>query len=69
MARDMKRNLATIREFGSTNDEPFNQEVELFPTNIDLVCSRGITISGSVKDTDGAPVTNATVAISMLSNR
>ena len=68
LARDLDRNLATIRDFGSTNSDPFNQKIEPLPTNIDLILQPGITISGSVRDTDGSPVTNATVDISMLSS-
>jgi protocatechuate 3,4-dioxygenase beta subunit len=69
MARDLKRNLAAIQEIGSTNSDFFNAKIEPIPTNLDLVLQPGIRLTGSVKDTDGAPVTNATVDISMLSNR
>jgi protocatechuate 3,4-dioxygenase beta subunit len=55
MARSLERNLVAIQEF------------DVFPTDLDLTLQPGITLSGSVKDTEGAPVTNATVDISMLS--
>jgi protocatechuate 3,4-dioxygenase beta subunit len=55
MAQSLERNLAAIQEF------------DALPTNLDLTLQLGITLTGSVKDTEGAPVTNATVDISMLS--
>ena len=55
MARSLERNLAAVREF------------DVIPTNLDLSLEPGITLSGSVKDTDGKPVTNATADLSMLS--
>jgi protocatechuate 3,4-dioxygenase beta subunit len=69
MAQDLKRNLATIQELGNTNSDFFSAKIEPISTNLDLVLQPGITITGLVKDTDGSPVTNATVDISMLSNR
>jgi protocatechuate 3,4-dioxygenase beta subunit len=56
LARDYRRNLATIQEFASIQ------------TNLDLVLQPGITLSGSVRDTNGAPITNATVKLSILSS-
>jgi protocatechuate 3,4-dioxygenase beta subunit len=55
LARDLERNLAAIQEF------------EKIPANLDLDLRPGITLSGSVKDTEGAPVTNASVNLSFLS--
>ena len=54
MARSLERNLAAIEEFAA------------FPTNLDLTLQPGITLSGSVKNIEGAPVTNATVNLSIL---
>ena len=53
LARSVERNLCAIRDF-----------VE-YPTKLDLDLQPGITISGSVKDTAGAPVTNATVDLAL----
>jgi ankyrin repeat protein/protocatechuate 3,4-dioxygenase beta subunit len=65
MAQELKRNLAVVQEFG-TDERTFNG-LGIIPTNLDLMLQPGITLSGSVKDSGGAPVTNATVDISMLS--
>jgi protocatechuate 3,4-dioxygenase beta subunit len=65
MAQDFPRNLAAIQEFG-TDDRNFNA-LEIIPSNLDLTLQPGITLTGSVKDTEGNPVTNATVDIHMLS--
>ena len=54
LARSLERNLAAIQEFAA------------FPTNLDLTLQPGITLSGSVKNSEGAPVTNATVNLSIL---
>ena len=54
MIQSLGRNLVAIQEFAE------------LPTNLDLTLQPGITLTGSVKDTEGAPVTNATVDISML---
>ena len=54
MAQDSSRNLVVIEEFA------------IFPTNLDLRLQPGIIFSGVVKDTDGAPVTNAEINLSML---
>jgi protocatechuate 3,4-dioxygenase beta subunit len=64
MAQDFGRNLAAIQEFG-TDDRNFNG-LGIIPSNLDLTLQPGITLTGSVKDTEGAPVTNATVDIHML---
>jgi len=55
MARNLEGNLAAIAEFSEA------------PTNLLLDLQPGITFSGSVKDTEGAPVTNATVDLRILS--
>jgi protocatechuate 3,4-dioxygenase beta subunit len=54
VARDLGRNLAAIHDF-----------VEI-PAKLDLDLQPGITLSGSVKDTNGAPITNATVDLHFL---
>jgi len=53
LARSVDRNLAAIWEFGQ------------IPTNLDLTLQSGITFTGSVTDTKGAPITNAFVNIGM----
>jgi protocatechuate 3,4-dioxygenase beta subunit len=53
LARSLERNLAAILEF------------DRIPTNLDLTLQPGITFSGVVTDTNGAPITNAVVNISM----
>jgi protocatechuate 3,4-dioxygenase beta subunit len=55
MAQDFERNLAAIQEF------------DAILTNLDLNLQPGITISGSVKGAEGAPVTNAAIDLKMLS--
>ena len=55
MARDLERNLSVIQEF------------DKIPNNLDLTLQPGITISGSVKDTDGKPITSASVELRILS--
>jgi protocatechuate 3,4-dioxygenase beta subunit len=55
LARDLARNRAAIQEF------------DKIPANLDLVLQPGITLSGSVQDTNGAPITNATVNIEVES--
>jgi protocatechuate 3,4-dioxygenase beta subunit len=54
VARDAGRNLADIQEFVK------------IPDNLDLNLQPGITLSGSVKDTQGAPVANATLELDFL---
>jgi len=51
MARDLERNLAAVQGFEKTT------------TNIDLILQPGTTLSGSVKDVQGAPVDNAVVEL------
>jgi len=53
LARCLERNLVTLQEF-----------TEL-PAQLDLTLQPGLTLSGSVVDPAGAPVTNATVDLSM----
>ena len=53
LVRSLERNLAAIEEFNA------------FPTNLNFTLQSGITLSGSVQDPEGAPVTNATVDLSM----
>lgn len=55
LARSLERNLAAIQEF------------EKIPTNLDLTLQPGITFSGFVKNTEGAPVTNAVVSLGLES--
>jgi hypothetical protein len=55
MARHFERNLAAIQEFVGT------------PTNIDLTLKPGITLTGSVRNTDGAPVNDAELEFRFLS--
>jgi len=55
MARSVGRNLVAIHEFTGN------------PSNIDLQLQPGITLSGFVKDTKGAPVTNALVNLRFAS--
>ena len=57
LARSVERNLATLQEF-----------TEL-PTHLDLTLQPGITLSGSVVDVAGAPVTTATVDLEMMVSR
>jgi protocatechuate 3,4-dioxygenase beta subunit len=54
LARNSRDNLAAIHEF------------DVFPTNLDLTLQPGITLTGLVQDTEGTPVTNATVPIGRL---
>jgi protocatechuate 3,4-dioxygenase beta subunit len=49
MARDVERNLAAVQEF------------YWMTTNVDLLLKPAITLSGSVKDTEGAPIAGAEV--------
>jgi protocatechuate 3,4-dioxygenase beta subunit len=52
LARSLEGNLAAMREF------------EAKPTELDLTLEPGLTLSGSVKDTQGAPVATALVNVS-----
>jgi hypothetical protein len=56
VARDFQRSLAGFQEFTGT------------PTNMDLELRPGITLSGMVKDTNGAPLTNAEADIRFRSS-
>jgi protocatechuate 3,4-dioxygenase beta subunit len=51
MVRDLRRNLASVQEFYWKT------------TNVDLILQPAITLSGSVKDTEGAPIARAEVEI------
>ena len=51
IVRDLQKNLAAFRAFNRTT------------TNIDLTLHPGVTLSGSVKNTEGLPVGGATVEI------
>jgi protocatechuate 3,4-dioxygenase beta subunit len=55
LAQSFERNLAAIQEF------------DAIPTDLDLTLQPGITLSGFVKDVDGAPVSGATVELRILS--
>jgi hypothetical protein len=55
MARDFEKNLAAFQEFDQTT------------TNIDLILQPAITLTGSVKNTLGAPVNEAEVELRFLS--
>lgn len=48
MARYLEKNLAAFRVF------------ESFPTNLDLILETGLSLSGTVVDTNGLPMKNAT---------
>jgi uncharacterized GH25 family protein len=67
MARDLKRNRATIQELGDINSDPFHQKIEPIPTNIDLTLQPGVTISGSVKEAGGMPIANIAINLTILS--
>jgi hypothetical protein len=55
VARDFERNLAAMRQFGQAT------------TNVDLVLLPAITLSGSVKNTEGKPVPGAELDVRFLS--
>ncbi len=57
MARDVGKNLAAVQEFHMTT------------TNVDLVLQPAITVSGSVKDTEGAPIVGAELDLGFLAAR
>jgi len=65
MARDFSKNLVAFKEFGF--DWRHSEEIGVIPTNADFVLQPGITISGSVKDTEGAPVPGAVVDLRVRS--
>jgi 5-hydroxyisourate hydrolase-like protein (transthyretin family) len=57
LARDPKRNLAAILDFSGT------------PANLDLNLQPGLRLSGSVTDTNGAPMNNVVVDLYFESGR
>jgi protocatechuate 3,4-dioxygenase beta subunit len=57
MARDLERNLAAIEEFIGER------------TNVDLTLQPAITITGSVKDVRGLPVSNAELDFEFLTSK
>ena len=57
MARDVERNLAAVQEFHTTT------------TNIDLVLQPAITLSGSIGDTEGAPIIGAELDLGFHASR
>ena len=57
MARDPEKNLAAVQDFYMTI------------TNVDLVLQPAITLSGSVKDTDGRPIVLAEVDLRFGANQ
>jgi protocatechuate 3,4-dioxygenase beta subunit len=67
MAQDVGRNLAAIQEFGTTRTWTNSTELRMIPSNLDLTLHPGITLTGSVKDTDGNPVTNTWLDLSIES--
>jgi protocatechuate 3,4-dioxygenase beta subunit len=56
MARDWERNLAVVQEFHTTT------------TKVDLVLQPAITLSGSVKDTEGSPIIGAELVLGFLAS-
>jgi hypothetical protein len=56
MARDLGKKLAAVREFHMTT------------TNVDLVLQPAITLSGSVKDIEGAPIVGAELDLGFLAS-
>ena len=63
MAQDFQRNLAAVQEFGT--DERGFSGLGIIPSNLDLTLQPGITLTGSVKDTEGNPVTNTWLNLSI----
>ena len=57
MARDVKKNLAAVQEF------------HMITTNVDLVLQPAITVSGSVKDAEGAPIIGVELDLGFLAGR
>jgi hypothetical protein len=55
MARDFEKNLAAVQAFSVST------------TNVDLTLQPAITLSGSVKNTEGAPVSGAEITLAFLS--
>jgi hypothetical protein len=60
VARDVERNLAAIGGFSLFSG---------IPRNLDLTLQPGLCVSGSVRDKEGAPVTNATVTLTFNEER
>ena len=60
VARDVERNLAAIGGFSLFSG---------IPRNLDLTLQPGFCVSGSVRDKEGAPVTNATVTLTFNEER
>ena len=60
VARDVERNLAAIGGFSLFSG---------IPRNLDLTLQSGLCVSGSVRDKEGAPVTNATVTLTFNEER
>jgi len=56
MARDVEKNLAAVQEFHATT------------TNVDLVLQPAMTVSGSVQDTEGAPIIGAELDLGFLAS-
>jgi protocatechuate 3,4-dioxygenase beta subunit len=54
MARDVEKNLAAVQEF------------HMRTTHVDLALQPAITVSGSVKDTEGAPIIGAELDLGFL---
>jgi protocatechuate 3,4-dioxygenase beta subunit len=57
MARDVEKNLAAVQEF------------HMMTTNVDLALQPAVTLSGSVKDTEGAPIIGAELDLGFLASR
>lgn len=57
MARDFERNFAAVQAFDRTI------------TNVDLTLQPAITLSGSVKNTEGVPVSGAEIGLGFVSAR
>jgi hypothetical protein len=57
MARDFEKNLAAVQAFSVTT------------TNVNLTLQPAITLSGSVKNTEGAPVSGAEISLGFVSAR
>ena len=53
LARDLERNLGAMRDFSWSKTT----------SNLDLTLQPGITVTGRIKDSQGAPVTNAVVEL------
>lgn len=71
LARNLERNLAAIHEFSMATNFGTNlldiNSMAKAPARVDLILQPGITLSGSVKDTQASPVTNAAIELRFLS--